>query len=153
MKSINFVLPDQNGKKVRLSDFRGKWVVLYFYPKDMTPGCTLEAIGFNKNLKKLEKLNAVVIGISADSIESHQKFCQKQKLNFILLSDTDRKVIKKYKAWGKKKFMGKEFEGVLRITYLINPQGEIVKIYDKVNPLNHAKEVIKDLKSLTTKTI
>jgi len=145
-KAPNFQLLDQEGRKHKLSDYRGKWVVLYFYPKDLTPGCTFEAVGFSKLIKQFEKLNAVILGISADSVESHQKFCQKKKLKITLLSDPDKKVIKKYNAWGKKKFMGKEFEGVLRVTYLINPEGKIAKFYDKVNPLTHPKEVLEDLK-------
>jgi peroxiredoxin Q/BCP len=147
-KAPNFKLLDQGGKEHQLKDYLGKWVVLYFYPKDLTPGCTLEAIGFSKMAKQFEKLNAVILGVSADTTESHQKFCQKKKLKITLLSDPDKKVIKKYKAWGKKKFMGKEFEGVLRVTYLINPEGKIVKFYEKVNPINHHKEVLEDLKNL-----
>jgi peroxiredoxin Q/BCP len=145
-KTPNFKLLDQEGKEHQLSDYLGKWVVLYFYPKDLTPGCTLEAIGFSKLADKFAKLNAVILGVSADPIESHQKFCQKKKLKITLLSDPDKKVIRKYNSWGKKKFMGKEFEGVLRVTYLINPEGEIVKFYKKVNPLTHPKEVLEDLK-------
>jgi len=152
-KAPDFQLLDQEGKQRRLSDYHGKWVVLYFYPKDLTPGCTLEAVGFSKLLKKFEKLNAVILGISADTVESHQKFCQKKKLKINLLSDPDKKVIKKYKAWGKKKFMGKEFEGVLRVTYLINPEGKIVKFYDKVNPITHPKEVLEDLKNFHNQKI
>jgi len=147
-KAPDFQLLDQEGRKHKLSDYRSKWVVLYFYPKDLTPGCTLEAVGFSKLVKQFEKLNAVILGISADSVESHQKFCQKKKLKITLLSDLDKKVIKKYNAWGKKKFLGKEFESVLRVTYLINPEGEIVKFYDNVNPLTHPKQVLEDLKKI-----
>jgi peroxiredoxin Q/BCP len=147
-KASDFKLLDQDNKEHKLSDYKGKWVVLYFYPKDLTPGCTMEAIGFSKLSKNFEKLNAVILGVSADPVESHQKFCQKKKLKITLLSDPDKKVIKKYKVWGKKKFMGKEFEGILRTTYLINPEGKIFKVYKNVNPLNHHKEVLKDLKDL-----
>jgi peroxiredoxin Q/BCP len=146
-KAPNFKLLDQEGKEHQLSDYLGKWVVLYFYPKDLTPGCTLEATGFSKLANQFEKLNAVILGVSADPVESHQKFCQKKKLKITLLSDPDKKVIQKYNAWGKKKFMGKEFEGVLRVSYLINPEGKIVKFYKKVNPLTHPKEVLSDLKN------
>jgi len=151
-KAPDFNLLDQEAKKHRLSDYLGKWVVLYFYPKDLTPGCTLEATGFSKLADKFEKLNAVILGVSADPVESHQKFCQKKKLKITLLSDPDKKVIKKYNAWGKKKFMGKEFEGVLRVTYLINPEGKIVKFYEKVNPINHPQEVLEDLKKFSSKS-
>jgi peroxiredoxin Q/BCP len=146
-KANDFKLLDQNHKEHKLSDYKGKWVVLYFYPKDLTPGCTLEATGFSKMVKQFEKLNAVILGVSADTPESHQKFCKKKKLKITLLSDPDKKVIKKYKVWGKKKFMGKEFEGVLRTTYLINSEGKIFKVYKNVNPLLHPQEVLKDLKN------
>lgn len=146
MKTIDFSLPDQNGKIHKLSDYKGKWVVLYFYPKDDTPGCTKEACGFRDGTDELKKLGAAVLGVSADSITSHKKFADKHHLNFPLLSDENKEVIKKYGAWGKKKFLGKEFEGILRITYLINPQGEIVKKFEKVKPDIHAKEIIEEIK-------
>ncbi len=146
MKATNFSLPDQNGKIHQLSDYQGQWIVLYFYPKDNTPGCTTEACQFRDNLNQLTKIGVVVLGVSADSIESHKNFANKQNLNFSLLSDPEKKVIKVYNAWGKKKFLGKEFEGILRISYLINPKGEIVKKYQKVNPKTHAKEIIEDIK-------
>ena len=148
MKAFDFKLPDQNGKIHALSDYLGSWIVLYFYPKDNTPGCTKEACSFRDNMEDLVEKNVVVLGISKDSVDSHKKFSDKFKLNFSLLSDESKEVIKKYAAWGKKKFMGKEFEGVLRITYLINPQGEIVKKYDQVNPLFHTNEVKKDLEKM-----
>lgn len=148
MKATDFSLPDQNGKIQKLSDYLDKWVVLYFYPKDNTPGCTKEACGFRDFYQEIEKLGAVVIGISADSIKSHEKFVKKYNLNFILLSDKDKKVIKQYGAWGKKKFLGKESEGILRTTFLINPQGEIVKKYEKVDPKKHSQEIFNDLKKL-----
>lgn len=148
MKAKSFSLPDKDGKIHKLSDFEGQWVVLYFYPKDDTPGCTIEAIGFRDNIQEFEKRNAVVIGISKDSQKSHQKFCEKYELPFLLLSDETKEVVKKYNAWGKKKFMGREYEGVLRITYLIDPKGDVKKIYDKVVTANHAKEILNDLDSL-----
>jgi peroxiredoxin Q/BCP len=151
MKTIDFSLPDQNRKVRKLSSYKGNWVLLYFYPKDDTPGCTKEACGFRDSLNELKKHNVVVLGVSADSVSSHQKFSQKYHLNFPLLSDEKKEVIKAYGAFGKKKFMGREFEGILRISFLINPQGEVVKKYDKVKPEIHAKEVLEDIKNLSIK--
>lgn len=151
MKAADFSLPDQNGKVHKLSDYQGGWVVLYFYPKDNTPGCTKEACGFRDSIGELKKLGVVVLGVSADSVISHKKFSDKYQLNFPLLSDVKKEVIKKYDAWGKKKFLGKEFEGILRITYLINPQGEIVKKFEKVKPEIHAKEIIDEIKKYRQK--
>lgn len=148
MKAIDFKLPDQDGKIHSLSQYLGKWVVLYFYPRDDTPGCTKEACNFRDSIHELEKLEVVILGVSKDSISSHKKFSEKYHLNFPILSDEKKDVLKLYKAWGKKKFMGKEFEGILRMTYLIDPEGEIKKAYDKVNPLIHAEEVFKDLQTL-----
>jgi len=141
-KAPNFSLPDQNGRNHGLSDYKGKWLVLYFYPKDDTPGCTKEACGFRDGMEKYEKYNVSVLGVSKDSQPSHSKFAQKYNLNFPILSDTDLKVIKVYDAWGMKKFMGREFEGVKRVTTVIDPKGLVVKFYKKVNPLNHAEEIL-----------
>jgi peroxiredoxin Q/BCP len=146
-KAPDFNLPDQDGKLHKLSDYKGKWVLLYFYPKDDTPGCTKEACGIRDEFKNFKNLNIVVLGVSADSSESHKKFSQKYKLPFTLLSDESKKVLKKYGVWGKKKFMGKEYEGILRTSFLINPDGKIVKIYEQVKPDIHAKEVLKDFKN------
>jgi len=146
-KAPDFNLPDQDGKLHKLSDYKGKWILLYFYPKDNTPGCTKEACGIRDEFKNFKNLNIVVLGISADSQQSHKKFIQKYKLPFTLLSDESKKVLKKYGVWGKKKFMGKEYEGILRTSFLINPDGKIVKIYEKVKPDIHAKEVLKDFKN------
>jgi peroxiredoxin Q/BCP len=148
MKAIDFSLTDQNGKVHKLSSYRGSWVLLYFYPKDDTPGCTKEACCFRDSLNELKKHNVVVLGVSADSVSSHQRFAQKYNLNFPLLADEKKEVIKAYGAWGKKKFMGKEFEGILRVSFLINPEGDIVKKYDKVKPEIHAGEVLEDIKKL-----
>jgi len=148
MKTIDFSLPDQNGKVHKLSSYKGSWVLLYFYPKDDTPGCTKEACGFRDSLNELKERKVVVLGVSADFVSSHQKFAQKYNLNFPLLSDEKKEVIKAYGAWGKKKFMGREFEGILRISFLINPQGEVVKKYDKVKPEIHARQVLEDIKNL-----
>jgi len=152
MLAYDFTLPDQDGKKHSLSDYRGKWVILYFYPKDDTPGCTKEACSFRDNLSILVSKNMVVIGISADSPQSHRDFINKYKLNFLLLSDESKEVIKKYNAWGKKIAYGKEVIGVQRKTYLINPKGEIVKNYEKVDPENniHTKEIFADLVKMQT---
>lgn len=150
MKAPEFSLPDVAGSLHSLDDYQGKWVVLYFYPKDDTPGCTKEACGFRDTLKDFEAKNAVILGVSKDSVTSHKKFAEKFSLTFPLLSDEGLEVIKKYDAWGKKKFMGKEFEGVLRTTVLINPAGEIVKRYDNVDPVIHAKEMLHDLDELST---
>ena len=150
MKAINFSLPDQNGEVHRLSDYRGQFVVLYFYPKDDTPGCTVEACSFRDNQKKFSDNGIVILGVSKDTVLSHKKFAQKHNLRFTIFSDVEKKVIKKYEAWGSKKFMGKTFEGILRKTYLIDKEGNIAKVYDKVNPLIHADEILKDKESLNT---
>ncbi len=142
----DFELKDENGNLHRLSDFKDKIVVLYFYPKDNTPGCTIEANGFNKVLDELNKLNTVVIGISKDSIESHQKFKSKYNLNFLLLSDEDSKVIKQYGAYGKRPFG----MGTLRTTFIIK-DGKVVKVFKKVNPRGHEKEVLEFIKTLSAK--
>ncbi len=147
MKAQDFALPDQKGDIRRLSEFLGKWVVLYFYPRDDTPGCTKEACGFRDLTKEFVKQNAVIIGVSKDSVPSHLKFANKYHLNFPLLSDEEKNVMKMYKAWGKKSFMGRTYDGTLRKTYLIDPQGQIIKVYEKVTPLTHAEELLKDLKN------
>jgi peroxiredoxin Q/BCP len=141
----DFALHDGNGVVHKLTDYLGKWVVLYFYPKDDTPGCTREACGFRDTVKDFADKNAVILGISKDSVVSHQKFVTKYKLNFPLLSDDSKQVIQMYGAWGLKKFMGKEFAGVKRITYLINPMGKISRIHLHVDPLVHAAELIQEI--------
>jgi thioredoxin-dependent peroxiredoxin len=148
MKAQNFSLPDQNGTVRTLDSYKGKWVVLYFYPKDDTPGCTKEACNFRDSFHALEGLGVQILGISKDSVSSHKKFAEKYHLNFPILSDESKTIIQAYNAWGKKKFLGKTFEGTLRKTILINPKLEIEKVYENVNPLRHAGEVLKDLKSL-----
>lgn len=141
-------LPDQNGKIQKLSDYLGQWVLVYFYPKDDTPGCTTEACSLQDNLPKLGKLKAKVFGISTDSVASHKKFAEKFKLTFTLLADVDKKVVEKYGVWAEKSMYGRKYFGVLRNSYLIDPQGKIVKIYEKVKPATHAEEVLEDLKTL-----
>lgn len=151
MKASDFSLPDQDNKVHSLSSYKDKWVVLYFYPKDDTPGCIKEACSFRDNFQRLQDLEVVILGVSKDSAFSHKKFAQKYSLNFPLLADTKSKTILAYKAWGKKNIYGKEFEGILRTTYLINPKGEITKVYKKVNPLNHAELILADLQFLQAK--
>ena len=136
-----FCLLNKDNKKVCLKDFKGKNVIIYFYPKDNTPGCTIESIGFTNILPEFEKLDAVVIGISPDSPKSHAKFAEKKKLLVTLLSDIDKEVLKLYGAWGKNKFRGNEYIGVIRNTYLIDSKGQIVHIWPKVRVKRHAEEV------------
>ncbi|KKS95578.1 MAG: Alkyl hydroperoxide reductase/ Thiol specific antioxidant/ Mal allergen [Microgenomates group bacterium GW2011_GWC1_43_13] len=145
MQARDFRLPDQNGKIHRLSDYKGKWIILYFYPKDNTPGCTKEACNFRDSIDKFQKLGAVILGVSVDSVASHKKFAEKYRLNYPILSNESKDVIKEYKSWGIKKFMGREFEGTIRNTYLIDPKGKVKKFYEKVNPLSHSEQIIKDL--------
>lgn len=147
----NFSLLDQESIERKLSDFGGSWLVLYFYPKDDTPGCTKEACNFRDSIHELASRGVQVVGISKDSASSHKKFATKYNLQFPLLSDPDHKVIEAYSAWGEKHFMGRTFLGILRMTYLINPAGEIVKTYEKVNPTQHASEILKDLETLQSK--
>lgn len=144
----DFALPDQDGRLHRLADYRGRWVVLYFYPKDDTPGCTKEACGFRDRMGDLQDLGAVVFGVSADGVESHKRFAEKYGLNFPLLADPERQAILAYGAWGKKNLYGKEYEGVLRQTFLIDPEGRIAKVWRKVSPEGHAEEVAEVLRAL-----
>ena len=136
-----FCLPDAEGEQVCLNSFKGKWVVLYFYPRDNTPGCTLEAMQFNAALEKFADLGAQVIGVSADSSESHQKFAEKHNLSILLLSDTNHAVLKEYDSWKPKTMFGKEFFGTQRDTFLIDPQGKIISVWRMVSPKGHAEEV------------
>jgi peroxiredoxin Q/BCP len=144
----DFSLPDQDGTVRTLSGYRGKWVLLYFYPKDDTPGCTKEACSIRDSFPNFGKLEAVVLGVSTDSVESHKQFSVKYKLPFNLLSDENKEVVKLYDVWAPKKFMGKEFLGTVRTSFLIDPAGTIVKIYEGVKPAGHAEEVIADLERL-----
>jgi len=151
MKAPDFHLPDQNNSYHSLEDYRGRFLILYFYPKDDTPGCTKEACNFRDSREEFLKRGVAIVGISKDSVASHRKFADKFQLDFPLLADTDHKVIAAYGAWGKKKFMGREYDGIMRDTFLINPKGEIVKAYKSVNPLTSASEILKDLDELITK--
>jgi thioredoxin-dependent peroxiredoxin len=150
MKARDFSLPDQNGVMHALRQYKGRWVILYFYPKDDTPGCTKEACNFRDSISQFQKINVVILGVSKDSVQSHNKFAEKYHLNFPLLSDENKVVLEAYDAWGMKKMLGREYMGIFRKTYLINPDGEIVKVYEKVNPLVHAGEILRDLQSLIT---
>ncbi len=140
-----FMLKDSTGAQHSLADYHGKWVVLYFYPKDDTPGCTTEACSLRDARDTLAEMGAEIIGISKDDPSSHEKFKEKYSLNFTLLTDANAKVITAYGAWGKKMF-GKE--GILRKTFIINPEGQVVKVYGRVTPLGHGDGVVADLKAL-----
>jgi peroxiredoxin Q/BCP len=141
----SFCLPDAQRTSICLESFKGKWVVLYFYPRDNTPGCTIEAVQFNASLEKFKDIGAQVIGVSADSPESHRKFAQKNDLSILLLSDEEHTVLKAYDAWKPKTMYGKEFFGTQRDTFLIDPDGVIVAVWRKVSPRGHADDVKKVL--------
>ena len=141
----DFTLPDQNGNPVSLSDFRGKKVILYFYPKDNTPGCTRQACAFAASYRGFAEKNAVVIGISRDSSTSHAKFAEKHNLPFLLLSDTEHTVIEAYGAWQEKKLYGKVSMGIVRSTYVIDEQGKILHVMPKVKPDTNAAEILATL--------
>ena len=147
----NFKLLSTSKEIYSLKDSLGKYVVIYFYPKDDTPGCTIETNDFNKLLSKFEKLECEIYGISKDNIKSHDKFRDKYKIKFNLLADEEIKVLKKYKVWGKKKFMGREFMGIIRTTLLIDKKGKIIKIWENVKVKDHAKEVLETLKEFSKK--
>ncbi|MCS6804910.1 MAG: thioredoxin-dependent thiol peroxidase [Acidobacteriota bacterium] len=148
-KAPNFRLPDQHGTMHTLSDYRGQWVLLYFYPKDDTPGCTKEACAIRDQFPRFEQLNVKVFGVSTDSVKSHSKFAEKYHLPFTLLADAEKKLVHEYGVYGKKKFMGREVMGTHRTSFLINPKGKIAKIYENVKPETHAEEVLNDLAELT----
>lgn len=145
-----FELPDAEGKTFRLEDLQGKWVVLYFYPRDNTPGCTKEACGFRDAYTDYQDKNVVVLGVSTDDAKSHTKFATKHSLPFPLLVDEGGSVASAYESYGPKKFMGKEYIGITRRTFVIDPDGRLAKIYPKVKPEPHAQEVLADLTKLMT---
>jgi thioredoxin-dependent peroxiredoxin len=150
-KAPNFCLLDRNAQKVHTSNFFGQWVVLYFYPKDNTPGCTMEARDFSSKLDEIEELRAVVVGVSPDSVKSHFSFCTKNKLRIILLSDKKNEVSEKFGAFREKSIYGKSAKGIVRCTFLINPGGKIVHVWDKVRVKGHVQEVIDTLKKIKNK--
>jgi len=138
----DFTVNDQNGDPVSLSDYKGKKVVLYFYPKDDTPGCTAQACNLRDNFSEIQKKGVVVLGVSTDSDKSHKKFEEKYKLPFTLLADTDKEIVEKYGVWGEKKFMGKTFLGTNRTTFLINELGNIDHVIEKVDTKNHTEQIV-----------
>ena len=140
-----FSLPDESGKVYTLKDFAGEWLVLYFYPADDTPGCTIEACSLRDARDDLAELGAQIVGVSKDGSAAHEKFKAKHSLNFTLLTDPEKVAINDYGAWGKKQF---GMEGILRKTFIINPDGQVVKVYGRVTPLGHGKQVVKELERL-----
>lgn len=143
-----FSLSDQKGDSHSLKDYKGKWILLYFYPRDNTPGCTKEACAIRDSYPDFEKLNIKVFGVSTDSVESHEKFANKFELPFTLLSDHEKKMVEDYGVWRLKKMAGREYFGILRMSFLIDPNGKIAKIYPKVKPAEHAAQVLADLQEL-----
>ncbi len=141
LQAPKFSLPDKDGNIISLNGFKDKWVVLYFYPKDNTPGCTIEAIDFTSSLKEFKKLNTVILGVSPDSPKSHLNFCNKHNLEVNLLSDQDHKTMENYGVWQLKNLFGIKHHGVVRSTFLIDPQGKISHIWRKVKVKGHIKEV------------
>ncbi|MBD2809672.1 thioredoxin-dependent thiol peroxidase [Xenorhabdus sp. Vera] len=145
-KAPQFSLPDQDGKTINLSDFKGQRVLVYFYPKAMTPGCTVQACGLRDTMNELKSLNVEVLGISIDASERLSRFAEKERLNFTLLSDVEHKVAEQFGVWGKKQFMGKTYDGIHRISFLINPQGDIEHTFDKFKTNAHHQVVLDYLK-------
>lgn len=148
-KAPEFTAKDQDGNEISLSEYLGKKVVLYFYPKDDTPGCTREACAFRDNFPNFQKIDAVVLGVSVDGQKAHRKFADKHALPFTLLVDDEKKIVEAYGVWGLKKFMGKEYMGTNRVTYLIDEEGKIEKVWPKVKPETHAAEVLDWLQQKT----
>ena len=147
-KAPEFATPNQRGEISKLADFAGQWLVLYFYPKDNTPGCTTEAVDFTALSPQFQQLNAVILGVSPDSEKSHCRFIEKHNLTIQLLSDTEHQLAEIYQVWGLKKFMGKEYMGIKRSTFLIDPQGNIAYIWSNVKVKAHAEAVLKKLEEL-----
>ncbi len=148
-KAPSFSLADQNGEIHTLAEYAGSWVLLYFYPKDDTPGCTTEACGIRDTYAAFKKAKIVVLGASIDPVKSHAKFATKFSLPFTLLADPEKTLVTAYGVWGKKKFMGREYMGIKRWSFLIDPKGRIAKIYEDVKPAAHATEVLADVKVLS----
>lgn len=147
-KAPMFCLPDKDEKEVCLKDFAGKWLVLYFYPKDNTSGCTMEAVDFSAMKDDFEKLNAEIVGVSVDSAKSHRNFADKHSLGITLLSDADRRVVAEWGVWGKKKLYGKQYEGTIRSTFLIDPEQTVREVWCKVSVADHVKDVMERLRAL-----
>ena len=147
-KAPEFDLPASNGGNIALKDLRGKNIVVYFYPKDNTPGCTVEACGLRDSFKEIEKLNAVILGVSPDSLKSHDKFISKFQLPFTLLADEEKKMCQDYGVWVEKSMYGKKYMGVARTTFIINKDGKIAKVFEKVRPEGHHQEILAALKSI-----
>ncbi|AYA39988.1 thioredoxin-dependent thiol peroxidase [Xenorhabdus nematophila] len=146
VKAPQFSLPDQDGETINLSDFKGQRVLVYFYPKAMTPGCTVQACGLRDTMNELKSLNVEVLGMSTDTPEKLSRFAEKEMLNFTLLSDVDHKIAEQFGVWGKKQFMGKTYDGIHRISFLINPQGNIEHVFDKFKTSEHHQVVLDYLK-------
>ena len=149
IQAPDFNHPDQEGKEHTLSDYLGQWVVLYFYPKDMTSGCTTQACTFRDEFPAFQKVNTIIFGVSKDSVKRHATFAKKYQLPFVLLSDELGEICEKYDVWKKKSLYGKSYMGIVRSTYLIDPQGNIAKVYPKVNVKEHAAEILQDLDVLS----
>jgi thioredoxin-dependent peroxiredoxin len=141
-RAPDFTAPTNGGGQLSLAELRGKNVILYFYPKDDTPGCTKEACAFRDHFAAFKKKGAVVLGVSVDPVKAHDKFVEKYKLPFTLLADTDKKIVEAYGVWGEKSFMGRKYQGIHRVTFLIGTDGRIKKIWPKVKPEEHAAEVL-----------
>ena len=147
-RAPQFTLQDTQGNKVKLADLKGKKVVLYFYPKDLTPGCTKEACGFRDHLPRFDKKDVAVLGVSADDVKSHQKFTEKYDLNFPLLADTDHKVAEMYGVWQEKNMYGRKSWGIKRTTFIIDEGGKIARVFGKVDTSSHSQDVLEALKAL-----
>jgi peroxiredoxin Q/BCP len=144
----SFSAPNAQGQRISLSDFAGQWLIFYFYPKDNTSGCTTEAIAFSEKLAEFAALNAKIVGVSPDSETSHGKFIDKHNLTIELISDPDHSIAESYGAWGLKKFMGKEYMGIIRSTFLIDPSGKVAKIWSNVRVKGHVDKVLQSLQGL-----
>ena len=139
---------DTEGRQVKSGDLKGRKYVVYFYPKDFTPGCTMQADEFSRDYEEFQENGIEILGISPDDVNSHKKFCEKMKIRYPLLSDTDKKVSKIFDVWSKKKFMGREYMGVVRSSFLVNEKGKIFKLYSRVKPAGHSQQVLKDFMNL-----
>jgi peroxiredoxin Q/BCP len=146
-KAPDFTATDQDGKTVSLAEYRGRKVIIYFYPKDDTPGCTREACAFRDNLPNFEQTGVEVLGVSVDSEKAHRKFADKYQLPFRLVSDADKAIVEAYGVWGMKKFMGREYMGTNRVTYLVGEDGNIEQVWPKVKPETHAAEILQWLQN------